>query len=149
MKRCSLCGEEKPLTEFGSFPSGRVHSWCGSCKASYSKEYNRSANGRAFARKRNLLAKFGITVERYDELLAQQGGGCAICGSPPLEKALAVDHDRSCCPGERSCGECIRGILCQNCNIGISMFKDDPDIMLAAIGYLIAASQNETATNIT
>jgi hypothetical protein len=33
--------------------------------------------GRAF----NLKSKFGMTIEDYDTMLAEQGGGCAICGA--------------------------------------------------------------------
>jgi hypothetical protein len=54
----------------------------------------------------HLRTKFGITVEQYEQLLADQGGGCALCGKTPAQegKNLAVDHDHV--TGE------IRGILC-------------------------------------
>ncbi|MFJ7750960.1 endonuclease domain-containing protein [Arthrobacter sp. NPDC097144] len=74
----------------------------------------------------------------YDVLLKVQGGGCAICGMLAKAKGynLSVDHDHSCCPGEMSCGNCIRGILCPDCNRAIGLFRDDTRIMTAAIAYL-------------
>ena len=41
-------------------------------------------------------------------MLAEQGGGCAICGAPPKTRRLHVDHDHK--TGE------IRGLLCYRCN---------------------------------
>lgn len=58
----------------------------------------------------------GITLEQYEELLARQGGVCAICRRRPTKNRLSVDHDHRCCPGRRSCGKCIRGLLCKECN---------------------------------
>lgn len=29
---------------------------------------------------------------------------------------FVVDHDHACCPTERSCGSCIRGVICRGCN---------------------------------
>lgn len=69
-------------------------------------------------RRRYLWTQFHITLEQYDELLAAQGGHCALCPATPDKhvKKLHVDHDHSCCPGKRSCGKCVRGVLCVNCN---------------------------------
>lgn len=89
---------------------------------------------------RQMMRNFGITPERYEELLAAQGGGCAICHSPDPGKGkrFAIDHDHNCCPGRVTCGKCIRGLLCQKCNRGLGLFNDDPDRMEAAVRYLIS-----------
>ncbi len=63
-----------------------------------------------------LKHRYKMTVEEYDEILESQGGVCAICKKPPEFIRLAVDHDQKCCPGRRSCGKCVRGIVCQRCN---------------------------------
>lgn len=44
----------------------------------------------------------------YDDLLAFQGGGCAICGKPPGARRHAMDHDHKTME--------LRGILCTHCN---------------------------------
>jgi hypothetical protein len=49
---------------------------------------------------------------------------------------LAVDHNHGCCPGEKSCGKCVRGLLCDNCNQAIGKFRDDPELLLKAAEYL-------------
>lgn len=57
-----------------------------------------------------------ITVFTYYQLLVKQGFSCRLCHFET--KRLQVDHDRGCCDGSenRSCGKCIRGLLCHNCN---------------------------------
>jgi len=57
---------------------------------------------------RMLIANYGITIEDYDAMLAAQGGGCAICHTPPRSKRLHVDHDHA--DGR------VRGLLCYHCN---------------------------------
>lgn len=66
--------------------------------------------------RRKKLRGYGLTPEMCDQLLAAQGGGCALCGKEPGAKNLCVDHDHTCCPGDRSCGGCVRGLLCSVCN---------------------------------
>ena len=47
-----------------------------------------------------------------------------------------VDHDHDCCPGQSSCGKCIRGLLCLTCNRALGLLKDDPMRVRAAADYL-------------
>ncbi len=62
--------------------------------------------------------KYGIDEKMFNDLLAKQGGGCLVCGVTPDKPDVryCIDHDHLCCPGDISCGRCVRGILCQNCN---------------------------------
>ena len=67
--------------------------------------------------------------------------GCEICGSKTQEtesgKVLwRIDHDHSCCPGKRTCGKCVRGVLCHQCNVGIGLLGDSPARLGQAITYL-------------
>ena len=71
---------------------------------------------------------------------------CAICDVDLTQYALdykkrfrpihAVDHDHTCCPAGRSCGSCVRGILCRKCNVAIGYLKDDAGYAEAAARYL-------------
>ncbi|MEU3285558.1 endonuclease VII domain-containing protein [Streptomyces longwoodensis] len=92
-------------------------------------------------RDRYLRRQYGLTADRFDEMLAQQDGVCAVCGAPdPAGRELAVDHDHACCPTPgQSCGACVRGLLCWPCNVGIGHLRDDPEILKAAASYLAAA----------
>lgn len=84
------------------------------------------------------LARYNITRDQYDALMARQGGGCAICGGTNDNgTALHVDHDHSCCPDrKRSCGACVRGLLCEDCNRVLGMMQDDVKRLRKAADYL-------------
>jgi len=69
-----------------------------------------------------------FSTSDYDKMLKDQNGGCGICGSKPMNKRLAVDHCHRT--------GVIRGLLCQNCNVGIGLFKDNTEIMVSAINYI-------------
>lgn len=96
-------------------------------------------------RKNNLKAKFGITIKMYDRMLTEQGGKCAICGSTDpggrWGTNFMVDHDHSCCPGQKSCGKCIRGLLCASCNVGLGAFSDEVDRIFSAASYLMTKTR--------
>ena len=85
---------------------------------------------------RRKIASYGITLEQYGELLESQGGVCAVCGQPPKIRRLAIDHDHKCCPPEKSCGKCIRGLLCGNCNRFLGHSKESVENLESAIRYL-------------
>ena len=61
---------------------------------------------------------YKINEEGFDKLFAEQGNLCALCDSDQSkqERRFSVDHDHRCCLGQRSCGKCLRGILCADCN---------------------------------
>jgi hypothetical protein len=118
---------------------------CGTCKlyldpAMFSKNSKRE-DGLHFrckdCERNNYIFRFyGITAEQYEEKLKEQGGACAICGIPPTTKRLAVDHDHACCPGVKSCGGCVRKLLCENCNHLLGKAEDNAARLRAAADYL-------------
>lgn len=96
--------------------------------------YGTGLTPRAYA----LRANYNISVADYDAMLTAQGGVCAVCGNRCSSgKALAVDHDHACCPESgKSCGKCVRGLLCAKCNTGIGHLRDSADALRAAADYL-------------
>jgi hypothetical protein len=81
-------------------------------------------------RRARILYKYGLTEERYNEILVSQGGRCAICRIEKCKtgRRFAVDHDHG--TGK------VRGILCSACNIGIGHMQDDPELLRRAADYL-------------
>lgn len=77
---------------------------------------------------------YGLSPERFEALMAEQGNACAICRStewPGKHPGTPhVDHDHQ--TGE------VRGLLCGPCNTGLGQFGDDPARLRAAIEYLEA-----------
>lgn len=73
--------------------------------------------------------------------------GCEVCGRDIVTKVrdsstgklsapLVVDHDHRCCPDMRSCGLCVRGLLCAHCNWAAGSIGDDPERARALARYL-------------
>ena len=96
---------------------------------------------RAYNRARR-LRMYGLSQPEFDELLTLQRGRCGICATDePGTKGWFVDHDHGCCSGVGSCGNCVRGILCQDCNFLLGNAKDSVDVLDRARKYLVANSQ--------
>jgi len=89
---------------------------------------------------RQTIKKYGITVDRFNELLEMQNGKCLICevDLSHSRTSICVDHDHSCCPDSKACGKCVRGLLCHPCNRGLGAFRDSPELLKKAAEYLSA-----------
>ena len=125
-KQCSCCGEWLAESFFASKPGSSadgLRNRCSRCQTD---------------------GKRGLTFERRQEFLAAQGGAC-VCGMvfdiyAGGKSSYCIDHDHSCCPGDRSCGGCIRGLLCTGCNLALGHADDRVDVLHGLIRYLSAAS---------
>jgi hypothetical protein len=98
----------------------------------------RFANGLCTRHNANRITRwrfYGLTPERGAEMHEAQGGACAICRAAFRLDDLHVDHDHACCK-RGSCGKCVRGLLCPQCNLGIGQLADRVDRLRAAIEYL-------------
>lgn len=138
-KHCRTCGEWKPEQAFAS-SSGKVDGLQARCRECSARIYR----GRAeIVRDKMREQRFGINRQAFDLLLSSQGGACAICLSPePGGSYWCVDHDHACCPSsDKTCGQCVRGILCGRCNSGIGHLRDDIAILQASIDYLTQHSR--------
>ena len=111
---------------------------CATCHRAVSAARRMAAHG-AY-----LLRTYNVTLERYWELHEAQGGACAICQrATGKARRLAVDHDHACCPGPRSCGACVRGLLCGPCNQLLGRMRDAPAVFERAATYLRKGRTND------
>lgn len=146
---CKKCGTEKPSTEFYK-KKGNLQPKCKPCVDQYQKDARaswtperREANklyfreyNRRTAKKRN-ANRHGLTVEEYDQMINDQDGACAACKRELGElRHTGIDHDHSHCAGHTGCRDCVRGVLCSNCNLALGHLKDDPDTLLMLYNYL-------------
>ena len=130
MKCCRHCGESKVAGEFNKNSSATdgLQSWCRDCF----KQYNRSFERGPRPPDRHLRDRYGISLVERDERLAEQEGRCAICGSEfPNGPNWHIDHDHNCCPGRRTCGRCVRGVLCAPCNQNLGRYEKGLPLMIS------------------
>lgn len=129
-KRCSKCGETKPVTEFDRHRRTKsgYRSWCKRCRKLHDTSRTNYDRDRATAYRR----KYGITVEHYNEQLKKQSGCCYICKKKPTDRKLAVDHNHY--TGK------VRGLLCTACNkdiLGtIERRKNRDEIIVNMLAYI-------------
>jgi hypothetical protein len=83
------------------------------------------------------MKNYGLTIEKFNELSGKQNHLCAICKKPEQNnRRLCIDHDHSCCPGRKSCGKCVRGLICTKCNKTLGMANDNVSLLQDMIDYL-------------
>lgn len=141
-KWCPNCKMYKPGSEFYK-RQNRIDSWCINCVTKSRREYRASSNGKKAHAKVNrnwmLKSKYGITQKGYDNLLEKQHGQCALCGSMDTGKKginhFAVDHCHI--TGK------VRGLLCNNCNRALGLFKEDPITLANAVEYVLGENASE------
>ena len=145
-KKCRRCGEVKLRSEFTKVTGlpNAVHSNCKACAAEVARQRyadRPKQDSAAINRRSKLKRAFGMSTEKYNEILAKQNGCCAICGSgtPGGRGVFVVDHCHS--------SDIIRGLLCNACNVGLGHFKDDPHLLLRAVDYLILGGENHGLRN--
>ena len=114
-KLCYRCEIHMPEKNFPKSPGSKdgLSSYCKICR---------------------ITANHGITRAWFDEMIIQQSGLCKIC-SRQLERP-SVDHDHRCCEGTYSCGYCIRGLICRDCNSAIGLAGDSSEVLTRMASYI-------------
>jgi YesN/AraC family two-component response regulator len=117
MKKCTICGDQKPLSEFYK-DNARKDKHQSKCKPCHEK-----------AKVKSRLGAYGLTKETYSELFKNQNGCCAICQIAfENTKHTHIDH----CHTTNK----VRALLCHGCNTAIGLFKESPEILKSAVKYL-------------
>lgn len=161
-RTCRKCLETKDL--LSGFPrryksedvSKRYGVECKKCYAAYMRayvashpEYRRQQNeySKQYAAARPTMKKrtklrlnFGMTLERYQEMLAEQGGVCAICrcGDGNVDKRSGKNRDLSVDHCHET--DVIRGLLCGDCNRSLGLLKENLLTMKRMMMYLMKSA---------
>ena len=127
-KTCPKCGEEKPTDDF--YFQRRA---CKPCVREHQRRFRDSQPD--YNHSRNLQRRYGLSVDEYQTLLANQNFACPICEveiSNTIEykgkRPDAVDHNHE--TGD------VRGILCSMCNLMLGHARENTSILYRAIVYL-------------
>ena len=140
-KKCIKCDEAKDFTLFAKgskYKDGR-RNICKACHALYMKSYwkanpeKRESNIRNSSKPEANWKRHHISEKNYQELYAKYEGKCHSCKK---NNATSIDHDHSCCSGTRSCGKCVRGILCHNCNTSLGLMHDNYNMIILLAEYI-------------
>ena len=97
------------------------------CKKNKDKIKNYTSRSSIEWKKRNIARRYNITIEYYNDILNKQQGRCLLCNIIP--KKIVVDHCHS--SGK------VRGLLCNECNTAIGLFKENIEVFKKAIDYLL------------
>jgi hypothetical protein len=107
-KGLKWCGFHKTFEEDSRFNKG-----CKVCREG-AKERDKS-----LYKKYGNARKHHAPKNYYEDKLKLQEGHCALCPATEgtgFHVRLHIDHEHSCCDRKVSCGKCLRGLLCWECN---------------------------------
>lgn len=157
-KVCKDCQQSLSVDRFPQRKQSTdgLHWLCLDCKRAQGREWGRAYNARhPEARRQSAVRyqranaekasktirekKYKMTLEQIERMIIEQGDACKLCRGE-LGDTWTVDHDHACCPKAYTCGQCIRGVLCRRCNIALGMFREDPELLIAASIYVTQRS---------
>lgn len=141
---CRECRNRYYRENYDNSPEARAQrasehrDWTGKNR-DHVRDYQRSdriANPARYRRSK-MRYSFHLSDVQLDAAMAVEV--CVLCGKPcGTGRNLGVDHDHSCCPEKgKSCGKCVRGMLCGDCNPGLGWFHDDAVLLLKATAYVL------------
>lgn len=137
-KQCGKCKEIKTTEQFSKSArrSDGLQTWCKECNSEHKREWIKE--NRDKVSKNSLWTKYRLRPEQFDALIAEQEGKCGVC-KELFVQTPRVDHDHSCCSGKTSCGSCIRGLLCDNCNRLVGWYEamHNPEKVRNIVQYLM------------
>lgn len=83
------------------------------------------------------LRRYGLSDAAFNSMLTEQGGKCAACSRDfGDDNKPHIDHDHACCDSQKTCGKCVRQLLCKGCNWLLGIIKDDRNTPIGLLDYL-------------
>ena len=116
------CARGHALIPENVYTSPRGSRYCRICKKTAADKHIDSGQQCAAQRK----YRYGVTPKKYEEMLKESDGRCAVCHR--LYEIPIIDHDHET--------KKVREILCRFCNTGLGMFGDNIAVLENAIAYL-------------
>jgi hypothetical protein len=149
MKKCAgKCGQSKDISEYyknrGSWDG--LDARCKECAKQHQKDLHAKDHEKFLndARIGHIRRTYKMSPEAYLEKARKQNFLCAVCGESETHRTslrgvdhLSVDHDHSCCSGHRSCGKCVRDLMCRRCGAILGRAKDDPELLKKLLDYIL------------
>lgn len=129
LRICKKCTKEKEIKSFSSKGGGKRSHTCNSCRDK-KRAIDNPVKTAEKQRRNMLMINYKITPNDYNQMFEDQLGKCKICDKHQSEftRRFAVDHCHDT--------NVVRGLLCSNCNRGIGLLKDSPEILQRASEYL-------------
>jgi len=129
------CPSCEQVLAIGDFVRNRrtksgLGSYCRPCQRAKVAESIKRRHGTT--RHYHLKRRYGLGADEVLSLLEGQGSPCLVCRRPITVETAHVDHDHVT--------GIVRGILCFGCNGGMGQFRDEPEVLVSAARYLLAAS---------
>jgi hypothetical protein len=124
-KLCGKCKEEKDASEFSknNKKASGLQSYCKKCAHPHRAQWARDNTHKT--RTYALKYTYGLTEESFQAYLTSQSGKCKICSKEFTDKLKPrVDHDHSCCGATKACEKCVRGLLCNRCNLFLGFYEN-------------------------
>lgn len=133
---CKYCNTEKGLEEFYvRSDTGKHTTECRACRSERSRGYyrnNRVRHAATVKRRYDEFGRFdryGLTPEKYDTMLARQGGACALCRTtePRGKGKWHVDHQHETGKTYHTFKQQdgpVRGLLCHRCNQALGFHEN-------------------------
>jgi len=151
-KTCKGCDCTLPITDFytngvssrGTQKYGQLCKKCDNVKRHKKRKENptehrllyyemmKSVNSTPERLELRRVKRYGITLQRLEEMIVEQDNKCYLCGKDGSEnlpyQKLAIDH----CHKTNK----VRKLLCTNCNVLLGTLKDDVDFLQKLIDYI-------------
>lgn len=134
--KCYIIKDEDDFNVINRSDRGLVRrTYCKDCHKETNKLWNRNHPEQCFSNK--LKWYYNLTIDDYNLFLKEQDNSCASCGKVFDEITIPhIDHDHRCCAGKRSCGKCVRGLLCNVCNRTLGSANDNVELLQSLVSYV-------------
>ena len=132
---CRVCKKRKKINDF--YKTGRKtdkdpnqrHTECKDCtKARVAASHKANPDA---ARDRHLRRLYGITLDDWNQMLADQGNCCFICKTTEpggKHNQWSTDHCHD--------SNIVRALLCHHCNTTLGQYHENPLVFQSFINYI-------------